>query len=129
MADESHGLWPDDLVGESTQEAPFSILKEQAQELARATGFELKGRATRSALPNGGGFTYEFSIVAPSLDYSYDLFRLEQDHLDLYPLDYRFEDQTGTIRNEQELYAWLRKVFSSERTRSVVNRLIKQSNA
>jgi hypothetical protein len=123
-------LWPDDLDGETSEVSPFAILKQQAAQLAQATKGILHGTVSREPEPFGsGGFTYEFGINAPALRYNYDLFRLDQKQLDFYPLQCRFENETGEIGSEQEFYTWLKRVFSSEKTRLVVKRLIAQAKA
>ena len=129
MATEAPNLWPDDLTEEISEASPFAILKDQAAQLYKATQYKLRGRVSRTPGPYTHGFSYEFAIEVPKLEYAYDLFWLVQKQLDFYPLEWRFEAESGEIASENELYAWLKWVFSSDKTRLVVKRLIAQANA
>ena len=129
MEIEVPNLWPDDLFGETSEVSPFAILKQQGAQLAEATNGVLRGSVGRQVSPYGNEFIYEFGIYVSALEYNYDLFRLDQKQLDFYPLQYRFENETGELASEQELYTWLKRVFYSEKTRLVVKRLLAQAKA
>lgn len=127
MASENQNLWPDDLFTEDSEKSPFAILKEQAAQLTRASNGKLRGQVEREVGPYTHGFSYGFGIHVPALEYTYDLFRLTQRQLDFYPLEYRFEDERGTIDSEQHLYTWMGRIFSSETTKRIVRRLLAQA--
>ena len=119
-------LWPEELGEEPELIAPRAILKHQASELGRITGDVLRGRLSTST--NDDEFEYSFKVFVPTLDYSYELFTLKHG-IEFYPMTYYFNGEAGELRSQEELYAWLQRVFDSAWTKSVINKLRKQATA
>jgi hypothetical protein len=78
----------------------------------------------------GSEFRYAFLLVAPALDfYEYKLFTIHHG-IGLYPVGLRLEVRGASpvrARNELEFLNVLKKVFSSDHTRRVINSLLEQS--
>ena len=66
-------LWPDDIASTESALTPFSILKAQAAALGQRTAGLVTGRLDRRN-DDEGDFFYSFKVVAPTLNYSYELF-------------------------------------------------------
>lgn len=140
-------LWPEDLgVKRIERRAPITILKEQASILGQKTGNLLKAEVVqdpRDFISSEKEFIYSFIIVAPPLDnYRYRLFRIEH-NVKFYPLlinpDYEImieiapelaQQSIDSIEanSEDEFLEILKKIFSAQKTRQVVESLLSMLN-
>jgi hypothetical protein len=132
----SPNLWGT-LPDTPEQKPPVTILKEQAELLAHLTNGLLQGRATIE----GGGteFYLTLSIVAPALDYSYEV--LTANHsIDLYPVRVRTSERHHPIArhekipeihcaNRQAFEDTLQQILTSQRVSAVIASLLAQSKA
>ena len=140
-------LWPDDIMDVAGLRPPSSILKEQAEILAKKTKSILVGRVRQEQVEFSELLLYEFSIHAPVLRYTYDLFCVYH-NIELYPLYLVVEDSeikakhalkesefkgsrdAGTaysIDDEETLLIVLRDLFSTTRTKKIIKSLLAQS--
>jgi hypothetical protein len=120
-------LWPEDL-GKSDVTPPIVLLREQAQRLSKKTQGKLEGRVVTSQ-PDGVHFLHQFLVVVPSLDnYSYALLMVQHSPVQLYPAEILNVPGGPLIANDEQQYeAYLRAVFASDRTRSVIQSLRAQA--
>jgi|ERR1017187_2105105 hypothetical protein len=122
-------LWPDD-IGKSALVTPVSILKEQASALGTATQQLVKGEVETDT--RGNQFVHHFNLVVPTLsNYTYELLTV-QHSIELYPVyanSPKISGVTERIENQDDLKEWLKMVFASEKTRSVVQSLIAQARS
>lgn len=128
MAKSTLDLWPTDIKADNMV-TPLSILKEQASLLGGKTQNLVEAEVQTK--PLGAEFSHSFLLVAPTLDnYRYKLFAVLH-ALDMYPL--KIVDENGGIRYEvhsqEEFVEKLREVLTSEKTKSVINALIAQSQS
>lgn len=116
---------------------PKTILKEQAELLSEMTSGVLHGSVTSENYDKS--FTLTLSIVAPYLDYTYQVLQAEHD-IDFYPVllragerrvvNGRIEEPTKiTCKTEVELERGLFEILSSPRVRKVIAALLAQSKA
>jgi hypothetical protein len=148
-------LWNLDLEP-SKMQAPLNVLKEQASFLGKMTKNVLEAEVkkteplytiqsfnkTRSGIDLMAkyivGFSYEFVIKAPSLNYSYRLFAVLYD-VYLYPIEI-FPDidimrEIGSneeyiiANDEKKFIELLRVILSAEKTRKILSSLMSESNA
>lgn len=139
-------LWPDDIMDVAGLRPPSSILKEQAEILAQKTKNILVGRVRQEQVEFTDLLLYEFSIHAPVLHYTYDLFCICH-NIELYPLYLVSEDSelkskhsnlgssftapregnVYSVDNERIFLIVLQNLFSTTRTRKIVRSLIAQS--
>ncbi len=148
-------LWNFDFES-SKMQAPLNILKEQASFLGEMTKNILEAEVkkteplftinsynkTRIGIDLMAkyllGFSYDFLITAPALNYSYRLFTVLYD-VYLYPveifpdIDIMHEIEPSkeyvTANGEKELIELLRAMLSAEKTRKILSSLISESNA
>jgi hypothetical protein len=125
MPNEIPSLWPTDLL-EVEISTPLAILKKQATDLADVTHGVLRGRVVTETL--GEEFDHKFFIVAPALDYQYELCHVTH-RLELYPCLGYFQDTRQEIHSEPALISWLQSVFRSPGTHKILASLISQSRA
>ena len=140
MSISPRNLWPEDITV-TGQVPPVAILKEQGSLLGQRTQNLVVGRVS-AADPEGPDseqdFCYEFDLVAPSLGYRYQLFKV-QHGAEFYPLAIYWDSPDneklcniageGGIEDEDQFLSALEIIFSSERTRKVIGSLIAQSRA
>jgi ribosomal protein L6P/L9E len=129
-------LWGE-LPDSTDEKPPVTILKEQAEVLSQITNGILHGRVTRESVDKG--FTFTLDIVAPYLDYTFEV--LEAEHgIEFYPVklragerrlvDRKIEEPTRiTCKTEEELVEGLAQILSSPRVRKVIAALLAQSKA
>jgi hypothetical protein len=131
-------LWPEDIAVNEVL-APVTILKHQASLLGERTKNLVEGSVTqrKRQFSDDTGFTYDFYLVAPALDfYRYRLFSISHG-VDFYPLsiqDSGVFDPDGResklkVNDEDEFIHALAKIFSSEKTKGIISSLIAQSRA
>jgi hypothetical protein len=127
MSTSTRNLWPEDIAV-TDDVAPVTILKEQASLLGQRTqniveAYVIKPKyATHRDPP----FRYNFYLMAPALDYRYQLFTITHG-LEFYPVSITFEDLTVEIADEDGLMQELANIFSSEKTKRIISSLIAQS--
>lgn len=119
-------LWPKEIANDDSSLTPLSILKAQAAGLARRTKGLVTARVDRRN-DDEGDFFYSFKLVAPTLNYSYELFTAWHEPIKLYPVHCNFLGDVAHCENQDHLLGWLGKVFSSRETSRVVNGLLIQA--
>lgn len=126
MPNEIPSLWPTDLLDVQIS-TPVAILKKQANDLATATRAILRGEVVTET--NGDFFIHRFFILAPALDYRYQLCMITH-AIGLYPCKgYLGSAMEQRIESEAELIAWLQGVFQDPGTHKTLASLIAQSKA
>lgn len=129
-------LWGE-LPESTEQKPPITILKEQAEMLSRITGGVLHGNVSMES--ESRTFVLTLSVVAPALDYSYEILQAEH-KIELYPVSVqagqrrivngRVEKPTVVeCQTEEEFERALAEIFSSPRVKSVIASLRSQSKA
>ncbi|PYP87666.1 MAG: hypothetical protein DMG65_16480 [Candidatus Angelobacter sp. Gp1-AA117] len=119
-------LWPKQIVETESSITPFTILKQQAATLAGKTEGLIEGAVSRRT-DDEGDFWYSFRLVAPTLNYSYELFAVWHEPVALYPVHCSFLNQKIECTTEAEFIEWLKIVFSSTETKRVINGLLIQA--
>jgi hypothetical protein len=116
-------LWPELKV--KREKTPYAILKEQAGYLAENTNGLVTALVTRKT-DSDGDVHLKFFFVAPALgDYRYLLLTLWHNPVMVYPVhDWQADEE---IASEAELVEYLKTLFSSDNTQSVLSSLINQS--
>ena len=117
-------LWPDDLADVNLV-TPSVILKEQAALLGEKTKQLVKGEVVTQATDKG--FAHRFNIVAPTMGYTYELFQLSHG-VAFYPGSLRVAGQNTfrTIESEEALKKFLKELFSSQQTLTIVRSILAQ---
>jgi hypothetical protein len=128
MADD---LWPENIA-ESTLVTPISIMKEQAALLGEKTKQLVKGEVTSQSPSSIGGlatpFVHRFYIVAPTLNYRYELFSISHG-INFYPLSLSYANTSHSMRSEAEFKENLKTLLSSQHTLNVVHSILAQVRA
>ncbi len=118
----SNDLWPVNIA-ETNMVTPVAILREQAALLGDKTRQLVTGEVQTSTV--GNMFVHSFYVTAPTLNYKYELFRVQHPAA-LYPLAL-IEGQTTTqLRSEEEFKNKLKEVFASQPTLNVVHSILAQ---
>ena len=126
MPNELPDLWPEDFGGDENLITPSTILKQAAAQLGNRTQQLVTADATTSM--KGNRFIHSFWIEVPSLSYRYKLFEVEHDVNGFYPLqtdewvDYRKIE----LQSQDELQEFLKKMFASDKTKKLIDTLLKQ---
>ena len=127
-------LWPSDL--KSTELAPpVLIIQDQGAILAERTKGRLRGRVEQ-AQAEANQFAFEFQIEAPTIGYTYVLFRITYG-IDFYPIQIypdeaiKKEISHGGMRyvqadTEDEFVEILSKILSATKTRRLISALLLQ---
>lgn len=139
MTEQHDEHWPDDLA-QSEVRSPVAMMREAADELGPKTAGRVTGEVvTRKAalVPNGPpeGLRHTFFIVAPELDYRYELFAIVQCGA-AFPLtiehwpDYRqreeryFDQQRQEVVDADGFAEELKTILHSEEARGVIANLL-----
>src|SRR5688500_2174304 len=111
-------LWPDDF-GTIEVVPPITVLREQANWLTDKTQGVLEGRVASGNA--GGKLSHRFSVVAPSLDYSYELFSVEHP-LEMYPLRMHVPalDEVHECVNHADFVQALKRVLGAQEIKRIV---------
>jgi hypothetical protein len=135
-------LWPTDIASATpTVIPPSEILQQQATNLERKTQGVLLGKVNRWS--SSGQFFLSFRIVAPALDYEYELLKVHHG-IDLYPVTvdaalgradvqsiYHVaafsSDMSTQLGTEEQFVQWLENVLADDQTRKVIGSLLRQS--
>ncbi len=118
-------LWPANIA-DSRLTTPVAILKEQAALLGEKTKQLVKGEV--STQTTGNLFVHHFYLVAPTLNYKYELFTASH-VINFYPLTLRQTSQNTTIMNEEDFKEKLKEILSSQHTLNVVHSILAQVRA
>lgn len=129
MPDKKDDLWPDD-IGHADGVTPVTILREQANALAKRTNYILQGVVdTRT---RGSRIYHTFYISVPALEnYQYEVLTVVHDVI-FYPVDINCSDvgfYGRTAKNEDEFKQALKTVFSSDKLKKVIGALMAQAQA
>ena len=126
MSNATRDLWGD-LSTEPFDEAEspaFKLMREQADLLRKKTDGKLEGHLVLSLDRNNHAFQARFFIVAPALDYRYELFHVRQRQLEYFPVElYRGGEKVATCANLQEFEETLSLALRSKATRTVLDQL------
>jgi hypothetical protein len=126
-------LWPE-FTNAPTVSTPVSMLKEQAAALGEQFKNQIHG-SVQNERNKEESFIATFYIRAPALNYRFRLFRVIYGFIDIYPalgivdgdiaieLTGKPEEAKISISNEQELSAFVGRVFASEKTGRVIGAL------
>lgn len=124
-------LWGE--LPESTEvKPPITILKEQAEMLGQLTKGVLQGQV--SITSTYARFNLTFAVLAPALDYSYELLQARH-NIELYPVTINSKWlRRGSLlevecRSEEDFELALAELFSSPGVKSVIASLLSQSKA
>ena len=145
MSQASRDLWGD-IRGVTSDVAPVSILREQADLLREKTEGLIEGEiVTRTEqtgtgtghfppepIPRESNLVHTFLIRAPKLDnYRYVLLSVEHDGSELYPVTLHFHptDEMRTAKGENGFLDVLGQWFKRNETQRVMGRIIAQINA
>jgi len=114
-----------DNIAESNLVTPVSILKEQAALLGDKTKQLVV--AVVDTDTSGDNFFHRFYIVAPTLNYRYDLFYVEHG-IAFYPLMLKWQGEPlpRKLSDEASFKAFLKQVLSSQHTMNVVHSILAQ---
>lgn len=140
-------LWPNDFE-KLKFKAPTAILAEQASKLGEKTKNLVQAEIRRLDKMARFPFApfdlcFSFVIVAPTLDYRYELFAIGH-KMELYPMQLILEEDLAkefegqpfqdelnykylNINDEGEFIEALKKVFSSTKVRKVVGAIMAQT--
>ncbi|MFO0587536.1 MAG: hypothetical protein U0441_08355 [Polyangiaceae bacterium] len=124
-------MWPsaEELNAEPKDRPPLIILREQAARLGEKTKNVVEGKVDVWALPGTSTLRIVLSLVAPALEgYEYVLLQADQP-ADSYPVRLEFEGDKWVANDEAGFKQYLTTLFSSARTRKIINNLIVQSSA
>jgi len=119
MADD---LWPANIT-ESNLVTPVTILREQAALLGDKTKQLVTGEVQTAT--TGNLFVHSFCVAAPTLNYRYELFRVQHPAA-FYPLVLTQGQTTTQLKSEEEFKNKLKEVFSSQLTLNVVHSILAQ---
>jgi hypothetical protein len=76
----------------------------------------------------GDLFVHHFYLVAPTLNYKYELFTVSHG-INFYPLSLRQTSQSVTVMNEEDFKAKLKERLSSLHTLNLVHSILAQVKA
>jgi len=113
-------LWPSNIA-DTKLVSPISILKDQAALLAEKTKQLVKGEVTTQV--TGTLLVHSFFLVAPTLNYRYELFRA-QHHVSFYPLVVTWGNTTTQLLSEGEFKQKLQQIFSAQHTVNIVQSIL-----
>ncbi len=119
MADD---LWPVNVT-ESNMVAPVAILWEQAALLGDKTKQLVTGEVQTTTV--GNLFVHRFCVAAPTLNYRYELFRVQHPAV-FYPLVLTQGQTTTQVKTEEEFKNKVKEVFASQSTLNVVHSILAQ---
>ncbi len=115
-------LWPANIA-DSKLTTPVTILKEQATLLGEKTRQLVKGEVVTQT--TGNLFVHYFYIVAPTLDYKYELFTLSHG-ISFYPAVLKYLNNTLQALTEDSLKDRLKEILTSQQTVTVVQSILAQ---
>ncbi len=127
----SENLWGELPVDEAIT-TPFSVLKEQATQISTLTKQVLIGDVSlNQRIKKNDKISYTLKISAPSLNYySTDIVTVTYPP-EIYPLTVYNEVEGGHFYNVEDLASLkdaLKKVFTAEKTRKIIQGLAAQAS-
>ncbi len=144
MAKQELDLWPNDLAVQTEEPVALKLLQEQAALLKQKTENLVEAKVRVNVLGTQADeiyraktargkqesfFDYSFNLEAPSLkNYTYQLFNVICPASG-YPLRIDFHDDVYEIQSEEEFTATLRKIFSHQETKRVIQSLISHTKS
>ena len=126
METQVRDLWPAD-IGVATLITPVSILREQAALLGEKTSNLVQAEVKTTS--EGARVMHSFYLVAPAMNkYRYRLLYVTHD-VALYPLNIVFDPANSqvTAKSQDAFVEQLGKLLSSEKTITIVQSLVAQS--
>lgn len=127
MPEEALDFWPD--ISASKPRTPLSIMKQQAALLGKHTNNLVEAEVVTAS--EAGSLYHRLFLVAPTLDYRYQLLSVSHD-ITLYPIEVyasKLPAARQTVKTEADFVEWLKKVLSSDETKRVVSALLAQAEA
>jgi len=118
-------LWPSNIA-DANLVTPLAVLKEQAALLGAKTQQLVTGEVTTET--SGNLFVHHFYLVAPTLRYRYELFRVTHG-LSFYPLNVLYLNDTHSMKSEAEFQDKLKEIFSATHTVTTVQSMLAQVRA
>jgi len=118
-------LWPANIA-DSKLTTPVAILKEQGALLGEKTKQLVKGEVVTET--TGNLFVHHFYLVAPTLNYKYELFTVSH-VINFYPLTLRKGSETTSVSSEENFKEKLKEILSSQHTLNVVHSILAQVRA
>ena len=115
-------LWPENIA-DANLITPVTILKEQAALLGEKTKQLVTGEVVTQT--SGSLFVHYFYIVAPTLNYTFELFQVSHG-INFYPLILRHLNTTTQLTSESEFKDKLKDILSSQHTLNVVHSILAQ---
>ncbi len=119
---DTNDFWPANIA-ESNLITPITILKEQAALLGEKTRQLVKGEVVTQT--TGTLLVHYFYIVAPTLNYRFELFNIEH-HVNFYPLVLRYLNNTTSLSTEAAFKTKLKEILASQHTLNVVHSILAQ---
>jgi|SRR5579871_254365 len=113
-------LWPSNIA-ETKLVSPVSILKEQAALLGEKTKQLVQGEVKSQA--NDTLLVHSFFLVAPTLNYRYELFRVSHS-MAFYPLNVMYLNRGTQVHSEAELKEKLKEIFAAQHTVNTVQSIL-----
>jgi hypothetical protein len=129
MVEQTVDFWTD-IATAPRRVTALSLMKQQAVRLGKHTNNLLEGDVSSNI--NGERLVHRFRISVPTLDYSYELFRISHDVVVLYPVNvessktYYHGKSQLTLDSEEAFMDWLKNVLSSDETKRVLGSLLAQ---
>jgi hypothetical protein len=125
-------LWGD--IPEVRELTPRDMMREQAAYLEQKTKglvtaeIVIESEPVKKGTPNQ---TQTFYLVAPTMNYWYELFSIYQkDVVKVYPVIFNFDDNIHVeAHDETEFTDYLQKTLGSERTKRIVGSLLAQAKS
>ena len=121
-------LWPT-TIDDGNLVTPVSILKEQAALLGEKTRQLVTGEVVTQT--TGSLFVHHFYIVAPGLNYRYELFSV-QHHINFFPLVIQYLNHTTSVNQNDNFHTFkqhLKEIFSSPTTLNIIQSILAQLRA
>ena len=115
-------LWPSNIA-DANLTTPVSLLKQQAALLGDKTRQLVTGEVTTQTV--GSMFVHSFYIVAPTLNYRYELFRVKH-AINFYPIVLEYLKQTTSLASEAAFLDKLKEILSAQHTVNTVQSLLAQ---
>ena|ERR1019366_1094536 len=125
MATHTTDFWPDD-IGQSDLKTPVALLREQATALGEKTKNVVTAEVASSS--DGGWIVHDLYIVAPAINYRYQLLTIRHPLL-LYPMLAKEPSSVAWIKleSEDDFIQWLKTTLTSDRTKKAIQAMIAQS--
>jgi hypothetical protein len=127
MPEQALDLWPD--ISASKPRTPLSIMKQQAALLGKHTNNLLEGEVETK--PWGVDLVHRFIIVAPTLSYRYELFKVTHG-VAVYPVVVSHPGSLSpdeSIQDEETFVNWLKNALNSDFAKHILGGLLAQAES